>query len=258
MLTDSSARDFPHSTAHNFGLPLSWRDRLVHGDIMEWQRRGAGCGALACSAVGLMLVLPVLLLYFAVVVVVSFVALPIGLCCTKRARRHPIAWYFKPSLRLLHLGPWGVHFDSTSCDAALVVVTPPAHCGVARTALWMPWWKVCCRRTVASYVAGGRLLPVAANEAVAPKPAGHVRLVVVSDTHAKMSLAAVPPGDVLVHCGDILARNGKLRCVRPAQLLRQFDAELARFPHPHKVIIGGNHDAVRTLLHACAHTTVTG
>ena len=239
----------------------------MHGDIMEWQRRGAGCGALACSAVGLMLVLPVLLLYFAVVVVVSFVALPIGLCCSKWARRHPIAWYFKPSLRLLHLGPWGVHFDSTSwrrrarfCDTAcsLCLLTVPAHCGVARTALWMPWWKVCCRRTVASYVAGGRLLPVAANEAVAPKPAGHVRLVVVSDTHAKMSLAAVPPGDVLVHCGDILARNGKLRCVRPAQLLRQFDAELARFPHPHKVVIGGNHDAVRTLLHACAHTTVTG
>ena len=149
-------RTAPHSTAANFGLPLSWRDRLVHGDIMEWQRRGAGCGALACSAVGLMLVLPVLpvlLLYFAVVVVVSFVALPIGLCCSKWARRHPIAWYFKPSLRLLHLGPWGVHFDSTSwrrrarfCDTAcslclLTVGLLAQRCGCrgGKCAAAAPW-----------------------------------------------------------------------------------------------------------------------
>lgn len=64
----------------------------------------------------------------------------------------------------------------------------------------------------------------------------------MSDTHGKLALADVPPGDVFVHCGDILARNGKHRCMSGRQLLRSFDREVARLPHPAKVVIAGNHD----------------
>ena len=42
-----------------------------------------------------------------------------------------------------------------------------------------------------------------------PQPSGTVRIVIVSDTHLRhRDLPALPPCDVLVHCGDVLLQGG--------------------------------------------------
>ena len=60
-------------------------------------------------------------------------------------------------------------------------------------------------------------------------------IVCVSDTHGWHRDVAVPPGDVLVHAGDI-TRKGELKT------LVDFDDWLGTLPHRHKVVICGNHD----------------
>ncbi len=60
-------------------------------------------------------------------------------------------------------------------------------------------------------------------------------LVVISDTHGLHDTLEIPPGDVLVHAGDITPR-GDLEDVR------SFDRFLAGLEHRHKVVIAGNHD----------------
>ncbi len=60
-------------------------------------------------------------------------------------------------------------------------------------------------------------------------------LVVISDTHGLHDILEIPPGDVLVHAGDLTAR-GDLEGVRA------FDHFLAGLEHRHKVVIAGNHD----------------
>jgi hypothetical protein len=75
-------------------------------------------------------------------------------------------------------------------------------------------------------------LPVTAGEC-AP-----VRFVAISDTHGALSAketAALPSGDVLVHCGDF-TKNGSV-----AEIAR-FNAWLGTLPHATKIVIGGNHD----------------
>lgn len=62
-----------------------------------------------------------------------------------------------------------------------------------------------------------------------------VRIVAVSDTHTLHAGLRVPDGDVLIHAGD-LTRRGELESVA------SLDAFLADLPHPHKVVIAGNHD----------------
>lgn len=62
-----------------------------------------------------------------------------------------------------------------------------------------------------------------------------VRIVIISDTHNKMSKIAIPDGDLLIHCGDFCG-HGDLREVA------QFASEMAELPHKHKVVIAGNHD----------------
>ena len=54
------------------------------------------------------------------------------------------------------------------------------------------------------------------------------RIVVVSDTHNNHARLAVPPGDVLVHCGDLTNRGS-------APELTDVNAWLASLPHAHKV-----------------------
>jgi len=61
------------------------------------------------------------------------------------------------------------------------------------------------------------------------------RLVLLSDTHGYHDRLRVPEGDVLVHAGDFCT-SGK------EQQARSFARWLARQPHPHKVVIAGNHD----------------
>ncbi len=62
----------------------------------------------------------------------------------------------------------------------------------------------------------------------------------MSDTHSLHELIHVPDGDVLIHAGDILNR-GKLK------ELEQFCEWFVGFPHKHKIVIAGNHDAVLQL-----------
>lgn len=61
-----------------------------------------------------------------------------------------------------------------------------------------------------------------------------IRLVFVSDTHGFHDFP-VPPGDVLVHAGD-----GCI--VGTLEEASEWAAFLRRQPHPHKIVIAGNHD----------------
>ncbi|KAI9788008.1 MAG: hypothetical protein M1816_007312 [Peltula sp. TS41687] len=62
-----------------------------------------------------------------------------------------------------------------------------------------------------------------------------IRVVCISDTHCK-TYANIPPGDLLIHAGD-LSNAGTV-----AEIQAQLDW-LASLPHTHKVVIAGNHDS---------------
>jgi predicted phosphohydrolase len=61
------------------------------------------------------------------------------------------------------------------------------------------------------------------------------RLILVSDTHGFHDQVPVPPGDILIHAGDI-SMLGTLPDVE------RFDAWLGALPHRHKIVVAGNHD----------------
>jgi Icc-related predicted phosphoesterase len=62
-----------------------------------------------------------------------------------------------------------------------------------------------------------------------------LRIVALSDTHGLHRHIQVPPGDVLVHAGD-LTRHGDF-----AELV-DLNAWLGELPHRHKLLVAGNHD----------------
>lgn len=62
-----------------------------------------------------------------------------------------------------------------------------------------------------------------------------MRCIIISDTHNGHRKLEVPPGDLLIHCGDMT--NGG-----SAPELRQVNEWLGTLPHPHKVVIAGNMD----------------
>jgi hypothetical protein len=78
------------------------------------------------------------------------------------------------------------------------------------------------------------------------KHASVARFVMVSDTHGNHAELTLPPGDVLVHLGDILYRNGGAKgTTRGAQeTLEDFNRWLGKhtITHTHRVVIAGNHD----------------
>lgn len=61
------------------------------------------------------------------------------------------------------------------------------------------------------------------------------RIVCLSDTHSQHHAVSVPPGDILIHAGDHCnhGTSGEVKA---------FDRWLGTLPHPHKVLIAGNHD----------------
>lgn len=61
------------------------------------------------------------------------------------------------------------------------------------------------------------------------------RLVLISDTHGYHDRLDVPEGDVLVHAGDFCTSGKEAQA-------RAFARWFLRQPHPHKVVIAGNHD----------------
>jgi predicted phosphohydrolase len=62
-----------------------------------------------------------------------------------------------------------------------------------------------------------------------------VSLVLLSDTHGHHRGVAVPDGDVLVFAGDYGMR------ATPGETA-EFNRWLAALPHPHKLLVAGNHD----------------
>ncbi|MBP8001614.1 MAG: metallophosphatase domain-containing protein [Chloroflexi bacterium] len=60
-------------------------------------------------------------------------------------------------------------------------------------------------------------------------------IVAISDTHGLHHLIDIPPGDVLIHSGDLSA-TGTLSEVA------EFNAFLGSLPHRHKIVVAGNHD----------------
>lgn len=62
-----------------------------------------------------------------------------------------------------------------------------------------------------------------------------MRIVCLSDTHGLHERLAVPEGDLLIHAGDFTNFG------RVAEIER-FDRWLGTLPHPHKVVVAGNHD----------------
>lgn len=63
-----------------------------------------------------------------------------------------------------------------------------------------------------------------------------LKIVAFSDTHGHRPWFKIPDGDVLVFAGD-MTRHGHLEEVRA------FNEFLGGLPHPHKLVIAGNHDA---------------
>jgi len=73
------------------------------------------------------------------------------------------------------------------------------------------------------------------NAVVPKKAAGVTRFVCLSDTHNRHSHISVPNGDVLIHSGDFTLSGD-------AHEVEDFVAFIEGQPHPHKIIISGNHD----------------
>ncbi|KAI5835643.1 Metallo-dependent phosphatase [Schizophyllum commune Tattone D] len=67
-----------------------------------------------------------------------------------------------------------------------------------------------------------------------PKEDGWTRFVCISDTHSK-KYSYIPPGDVLLHAGDLSSQG------YPHRLQKTLDW-LGELPQPVKCIIAGNHD----------------
>ena len=62
-----------------------------------------------------------------------------------------------------------------------------------------------------------------------------MRIVCISDTHERHEEIAVPPGDILIHAGDMTWQGER----KP---IEDFNAWLGTLPHRHKIVVAGNHD----------------
>ena len=63
-----------------------------------------------------------------------------------------------------------------------------------------------------------------------------MRIVCVADTHELHRELVVPPGDMLIHAGDITFFSK-----RPS-MIQDFNDWLGELPHKYKVVTLGNHD----------------
>jgi Icc-related predicted phosphoesterase len=74
-----------------------------------------------------------------------------------------------------------------------------------------------------------------AKSRVALKPAIQ-RIVCLSDTHGLHRKVALPKGDLLIHAGDFMRTGTSL------EEIADFNDWLGEQPHPHKIVVAGNHD----------------
>jgi Icc-related predicted phosphoesterase len=63
-----------------------------------------------------------------------------------------------------------------------------------------------------------------------------MQLVLLSDTHELHREVEVPDGDVLIHAGDLTMFSKSLRAIE------DFNDWLGELPHPHKIVVPGNHE----------------
>jgi len=74
-----------------------------------------------------------------------------------------------------------------------------------------------------------------ATQVIPKKPKDCIRFVCLSDTHTYENKIKVPAGDVVLHAGDF-SYTGTIAEVK------HFSQWFAALPHPHKIVIAGNHD----------------
>jgi Icc-related predicted phosphoesterase len=60
--------------------------------------------------------------------------------------------------------------------------------------------------------------------------------VCISDTHGLHRKVAVPEGDLLIHAGDFMRTGAYF------EEIADFNDWLGEQPHPHKIVVAGNHD----------------
>merc|ERR1712113_1055159 len=70
----------------------------------------------------------------------------------------------------------------------------------------------------------------------------HVRCVCISDTHGRHAMIQVPPGDILIHAGDFTMCGADFE-------VDEFCEWFGALPHPHKILIAGNHDLTCDMEH---------
>jgi len=82
-------------------------------------------------------------------------------------------------------------------------------------------------------------------KALPSQPAGSLRIVLISDTHGfHRSINDLPPGDILIHCGDLLYESSSEDFAASRAAIKDIDEWLGSFcGFQHKLVIGGNHDA---------------
>ena len=121
-----------------------------------------------------------------------------------------------------------------------------AHEFYVRT-MWLPhtmirrfilrWWLRSMLRSTCVYVNQQRVL----KQGELPEKKKGLRCVVISDTHTMQSDLRLPPGDILIHAGDLLRRDQKRR--DGLAELRRIGKWFQRQDFREKLVVAGNHDA---------------
>lgn len=62
-----------------------------------------------------------------------------------------------------------------------------------------------------------------------------MKIVCISDTHGAHEQIEIPEGDIFIHAGDFTMSGDE-------QDIMRFNHWLGSLPHPHKIVIAGNHD----------------
>ena len=152
-----------------------------------------------------------------------------------------IVWEVSALLAVAEAGCDAGSLPGVALSAAVYAVVPLVAgfgvlvcvLGIIVGALALARWPAFCTPPLPDLT-----LPDAADEGALKTRARAVRFVAISDTHGALSAretAALPSGDVLVHCGDF-TKNGSVAEIA------QFNAWLSTLPHATKIVIGGNHD----------------
>ena len=79
----------------------------------------------------------------------------------------------------------------------------------------------------------------------------NIRLVCISDTHGSHRKVMLPPGDVLIHCGDLMLSG------RVADEIWDFNQWMGEQPFTHRIAVAGNHDILFERQASFARSLVT-